>query len=145
MSPSTRCSRPVSPCSSGTTRRSWGSPTPADPRTTAGEIIASAAADPAALEAVAQAAHAFGRGMGALVNALDPDVVTLSGLALDLAARTPASLADGYTSALMRYRRAEPPPVLHSPLGPQGPLIGAADTAFDVLLTEDGLETWSRT
>jgi predicted NBD/HSP70 family sugar kinase len=82
--------------------------------------------------------------MGALVNALDPDVVTLSGLAPDLIARTPAALEDGYTSALMRYRRAEPPSVLRSPLGRQGPLIGAADAAFDVLLTEEGLDAWSR-
>ncbi|GAA0552084.1 ROK family transcriptional regulator [Actinomadura livida] len=124
--------------------RALDRPPPADPRTAAGEIIASAASDPAALNAVAGAAHALGRGMGALVNALDPDAVTLSGLALDLDERTPAALRDGYTSALMRYRRAAPPPVLRSPLGPQGPLIGAADAAFDVLLTEEGLETWSR-
>ncbi|MGP4021871.1 ROK family transcriptional regulator [Actinomadura sp. 3N407] len=124
--------------------RALDRPPPADPRTAAGEIIASAASDPGALGAVAGAAHALGRGMGALVNALDPDVVTLSGLALDLAATAPASLDGGYASALMRYRRAGPPPVLRSPLGPQGALIGAADAAFDVLLTEEGLDAWSR-
>ncbi|TDC74652.1 ROK family transcriptional regulator [Actinomadura sp. 7K507] len=124
--------------------RALDRPPPPDPRTAAGEIIASAPSDPAARDAVARAAHALGRGMGALVNGLDPDVVTLSGLALDLAATAPAPLEEGYTSALMRYRRAAPPPVLPSPLGPQGPLIGAADAAFDVLLTEEGLDAWSR-
>ncbi len=79
--------------------------------------------------------------MGALVNALDPDVVTLSGLATDLAASD--ALSDGYTAGLMRYRRADPPPVRLSTLGPRGPLMGAADAAFDVLLTEEGLAAWS--
>ncbi|XRQ05573.1 ROK family protein [Actinomadura welshii] len=124
--------------------RALDRPPPADPRTAAGEIIAAAPSDPAALDAVARAARALGRGMGALVNALDPDVVTLSGLALDLSGLAPAPLHDGYVPALMRYRRAAPPPVLPSPLGPQAPLIGAADAAFDVLLTEEGLAAWSR-
>ncbi|MFB4311290.1 ROK family protein [Actinomadura sp. GTD37] len=117
-------------------------PPPRDPRTAAEEIIASPA--PQAREAVARAARALGRGMGALVNALDPDAVTLSGLAVDLAATAPDALAAGYTSGLMRYRRAAPPPVRPSTLGPRGPLTGAADAAFDVLLTEEGLDAWSR-
>lgn len=118
-------------------------PAPRDPRTAAEEIIAAASSDPAARAAVAAAAHALGRGMGALVNALDPDAVTLSGLAHHLIETAPAALDEGYTAALMRYRRAAPPPVLPSALGPGGPLAGAADAAFDVLLTEEGLEAWS--
>ncbi|MFI0373382.1 ROK family protein [Actinomadura sp. 1N219] len=118
-------------------------PPPRDPRTAAGQIIAAAASDPEARAAVAAAAHALGRGVGALVNALDPDVVTLSGLATDLTATAPAALNDGYANALMSYRRAAPPPVLPSTLGPRGPLTGAADAAFDVLLTEEGLDAWN--
>ncbi|NKZ06535.1 ROK family protein [Actinomadura latina] len=117
-------------------------PPPRDPRTAAEEIIASPSRD--AREAVAGAARALGRGMGALVNALDPDVVTLSGLATDLAAASPGALSEGYTTGLMRYRRADPPPVRPSTLGPRGPLTGAADAAFDVLLTDEGLDAWSR-
>ncbi|MFA1541027.1 ROK family protein [Actinomadura monticuli] len=119
-------------------------PPPRDPRTAAGDVIAAAASDPGARAAVAGAARALGRGMGALANALDPDVVTLSGLAVDLAATAPGALEDGYRTALMRYRRAAPPPVLPSTLGPHGPLTGAADTAFDVLLTDEGLDAWTR-
>ncbi|WP_433250400.1 ROK family transcriptional regulator [Actinomadura nitritigenes] len=115
-----------------------------DPRTAAGEIIASAASDPAAAHAVAGAARAFGRGVAALVNALDPGLVTLSGLAVDLRAAAPEALAEAYTAGLMRYRRAAPPPVLPSVLGPYGPLTGAADAAFDMLLTEEGLDAWTR-
>lgn len=117
-------------------------PPPRDPRTAAEEILVSPSS--AAREAVAGAARALGRGMGALVNALDPDVVTLSGLATDLAATAPDALSDGYMGGLMRYRRAAPPPVLPSTLGPHGPLTGAADAAFDVLLTDEGLDAWSR-
>ncbi|TYB46209.1 ROK family protein [Actinomadura chibensis] len=123
--------------------RTLGRPAPRDPRTEAERIIAAAASSDAALDAVAQAAHALGRGMGGLVNALDPEVVTLSGLATDLAATAPAALDGGYTAALMRYRRAAPPPVRPSTLGPRGPLTGAADAAFDALLTEAGLDSWN--
>ncbi|WP_433476935.1 ROK family transcriptional regulator [Spirillospora sp. CA-142024] len=123
--------------------RALGRPAPRDPRTAAEQIIAAAASAPASRTAVAAAAHALGRGMGALVNALDPDVVTLSGLAPALAERAPVALESGYTAALMRYRRSAPPPVRPSTLGAQGPLTGAADAAFDVLLTEDGLDAWT--
>jgi predicted NBD/HSP70 family sugar kinase len=125
--------------------RALGRPAPRDPRTAAGRVIAAAASDPAARSAVEAAAHALGRGIGALANALDPGVVTLSGLATDLAATAPAALETGYAAALMRYRRAAPPPILPSTLGAQGPLTGAADAAFDTLLTEEGLDAWSRT
>jgi predicted NBD/HSP70 family sugar kinase len=124
--------------------RSLGRRAPRDPRTTAGQIIAAAASDTASRTAVGAAAHALGRGIGALVNALDPDVVTLSGLAPALAETAPVALETGYTTALMRYRRAAPPPVRPSTLGPRGPLTGAADAAFDTLLTEEGLDAWSQ-
>ncbi|MFD0691746.1 ROK family transcriptional regulator [Actinomadura fibrosa] len=125
--------------------RSLRRPQPRDPRTAAERIVARARTDPASreMDAVADAARALGRGMGALVNALDPDLVTLSGLAIDLAALAPDPLGEGYTAALMRYRRADPPPVRPSALGSLGTLTGAADAAFDVLLTNDGLTAWS--
>ncbi|SNR48601.1 ROK family protein [Actinomadura mexicana] len=125
--------------------RALGRPAPRDPRTAAEQVITAAASDPAARSAAGAAAHALGRGIGALANALDPGVVTLSGLATDLAATAPTALENGYTAALMRYRRAAPPPILPSTLGRQGPLTGAADAAFDTLLTEEGLEAWART
>ncbi|MEO3829575.1 ROK family transcriptional regulator [Actinomadura sp. B10D3] len=123
--------------------RTLGRPAPRDPRTAAEQVIAAAAADPKSRTAVAAAAHALGRGIGALVNGLDPDVVTLSGLATDLAGTAPVALETGYNTALMRYRRETPPPVRPTTLGALGPLTGAADAAFDSILTEDGLAAWS--
>ncbi|WP_242900681.1 ROK family protein [Actinomadura terrae] len=124
--------------------RALGRPEPRDPRAAADEIIAAARTDPAARDAVTSAAHALGRGAGALVNALDPGMVTLSGLAVDLAATVPNALADGYAAALMRHRRGDPPPLVTSALGPLSPLTGAADAAFDVLLTDEGLDDWAQ-
>jgi len=80
---------------------------------------------------VATAARAFGRGAGGLVNALDPDLVTLSGLAEGYAAVAGHDLRAGYLDGLMRFRRADPPPLRASVLGGAGPVIGAAEVAFD--------------
>ncbi|WP_242891542.1 ROK family transcriptional regulator [Actinomadura litoris] len=123
--------------------RALGRRPPRDPRAAADQIIKAARTDPAAREAVTAAARALGRGAGALVNALDPGMVTLSGLAVDLAVTVPNALADGYAAALMRHRRSDPPPLVTSALGPLSPLTGAADAAFDVLLTGEGLDGWS--
>jgi hypothetical protein len=42
----------------------------------------------------------------------------------------------------MTYRATPPPPVLPARLGPDGPLLGAADEAFAQLLTDQGLQAW---
>jgi predicted NBD/HSP70 family sugar kinase len=125
--------------------RTLGQPEPHDPRTAAEQILATAAAgDPAARNAVQAAAAALGRGTAALVNALDPDLVTLSGLAVDLATAAPNALQKAYRDGLMRFRRTDPSPLRTSALGIHGTLIGAAEAAFDTILTDQGLESWSR-
>jgi predicted NBD/HSP70 family sugar kinase len=124
--------------------RHLGQPPSRTPRSTAEHLIAVAATDPAARTAVDAAARALGRGMGGLVNALDPDVVSLSGLAVALLTAAPAQLRASYRAALMKFRRASPPPLLPSALGPASQLVGAAEVGFDTVLTPDGLEAWSR-
>jgi len=123
--------------------RILGRAAPRDPRTAANRVLAAAAADPAARRAVDLVTEAFGRGVAALVNALDPDVVTLSGLAVGLAATAPAALHQSYRNGLMRFRRPQPPPLVPSTLGTDGTLIGAAELAFDTVLTDHGLDAWS--
>jgi predicted NBD/HSP70 family sugar kinase len=126
--------------------RVLGRPAPRDPRSAANRVLAEAAdGDPAAGHAVEVAASAFGRGVAALVNALDPNLVTLSGLALGLAAAAPRPLQRSYRGGLMRFRRAQPPALLPSALGADGTLIGAAEVAFDTVLTDGGLTAWSAT
>jgi predicted NBD/HSP70 family sugar kinase len=100
--------------------------------------------DPPALAAVRGVAAALGSGIGGLVNALDPDMVTVGGLGIDVLELAPKQLRSAYVSGLMSFRRDAPPPVLASGLGADGPLVGAAEAAFDRVLTEDGLDAWNR-
>ncbi|MGI5171324.1 ROK family transcriptional regulator [Spirillospora sp. CA-253888] len=122
--------------------RHRGDRPPADPRTYALAAISEASTDPDAAEAVGRAAADLGRGLAGLVNALDPDVVTLGGLARPLRAAAPerfeAALADG----LMAFRREAPPRVLAAELGDDGALHGAALIALDQVLTEAGMNAW---
>jgi predicted NBD/HSP70 family sugar kinase len=124
--------------------RHLGQPPPRNPRTTAERIIAAASTDPAARTAVNAVARALGRGIGGLVNALDPDLVSLSGLAVELSTAAPTEFRGAYHAGLMRFRRTSPPPLLPSVLGPGSQLAGAAEIGFDTLLTPDGLEAWSK-
>jgi predicted NBD/HSP70 family sugar kinase len=125
--------------------RVLGRPEPRDPRTAAERFLASARTDADARAAVGAAARALGRGIGALVNALDPELVSLSGLATGLMAEAPGDLRETYSAALMRFRRAAPPPLLPSALGEGSPLIGAAEAAFDTVISDAGLDAWERT
>jgi predicted NBD/HSP70 family sugar kinase len=106
------------------------------------QVIASAAADPAARQALARVAGALGKGIGALVNAQDPQAVALSGLAAEVYQAAPGQVRDGYLAALMRFRRAEPPALLASTLGDLGALTGASELVFDAFLTPRGLSSW---
>jgi predicted NBD/HSP70 family sugar kinase len=111
--------------------RSMGDGTPADPVTYARRILArAAAAETAELHAVRASAQAFGRGLGGLVNAFDPDLITLGGLGPDILAIAPEPLYAAYRAGLMEFRRATPPPIIPSRLGEAGPLAGAAENVW---------------
>src|SRR6202012_1239091 len=65
-------------------------------------------------QAGGRAPGAFGRGIGALVNAQDPEAVGLSGLAAEVYEAAPDAVQAGYLATLMRFRRPEPPALLPS-------------------------------
>jgi predicted NBD/HSP70 family sugar kinase len=98
----------------------------------------------AALEAVRDGARALGRGLAALVNAHDPEVVTLSGLGVDLYARARPALEEAFGRGLMTIRAESPPEIVPSALGWRGPLIGGMESVFDAFLTVGGVEAWRR-
>jgi predicted NBD/HSP70 family sugar kinase len=106
------------------------------------EVIVAAATDPRCGRALTHVAEALGRGIGALVNAQDPEAVGLSGLAARVYDADPAAVRFGYLSTLMRYRRADPPALLPSTLGDLGALTGASELVFDDFLTPRGLAAW---
>jgi len=122
--------------------RAAGQPEQGDRMVQAEQVIAAAATDPGCAKALAHVAKALGRGIGALVNAQDPEAVGLSGLAADMYQADPDSVTAGYLSGLMRFRRADPPALLPSTLGDLGALTGASELVFDAFLTPRGLGTW---
>ncbi|TDE35132.1 ROK family transcriptional regulator [Nonomuraea mesophila] len=93
-------------------------------------------------QAVAACAAALGRGVAALVNAHDPEVVTLSGHGPELAERAGETLLRACEPRLMAIRRDHPPRIEGSALGWRGALLGAMESVFDVFLTPEGLGRW---
>ncbi|MEW9553300.1 ROK family protein [Nonomuraea sp. NPDC050783] len=122
--------------------RHLGEPPPRDPRTYAERALSRTPEDPAARAAVGRAATGLARGLAGLINALDPAVVTLGGLAEPLRAAAGPEFTAALTGGLMRFRRPHPPPVLAAALGRDGALHGAVMTALDHVLTEEGLAAW---
>jgi predicted NBD/HSP70 family sugar kinase len=122
--------------------RAVGQPEEGDRMVRAEHVIAAAATDPGCGQALARAAEALGRGIGALVNAQDPEAVGLSGLAAEVYQAAPDAVQVGYLSTLMRFRRPEPPALLPSILGDLGALTGASELVFDAFLTPRGLSAW---
>ncbi|MEV0802172.1 ROK family transcriptional regulator [Kribbella sp. NPDC050281] len=99
--------------------------------------------DRAAARAVAKVVTALGTGIAGLVNAHDPDVVTLGGLAIPLRAAAETSFEQAYLAGLMTFHRNSPPPVLSATHQPDGPLRGAAAMALDHLTSEPSIATWA--
>ena len=117
--------------------RHLGEGPPADPRTYALRVLDRAdAGEEAAGAAVARVAAALGRGVAGLVNAHDPDVVVLAGLAPRF--RGPA-FDEAYRCGLMAYRRAAPTPVHDAVHGDDAALYGAAALALDEVTSAEGL------
>jgi predicted NBD/HSP70 family sugar kinase len=89
----------------------------------------------AAAGAVRAVGIALGRGIAGLVNALDPDLVTLGGLGVDLLAAVPEAIDTAYRDGLMLIHRESPPPVLPAALpDDEGLIAGAAEEAWSALL-----------
>jgi predicted NBD/HSP70 family sugar kinase len=123
--------------------RHLGAPPPGDPRTYTREVLAVAAADPRARTALGRNAGSLGAGIAGLVNALDPEVVTLGGLAEPLRPAAPDEFAAAFNDGLMAFRRAAPPPVVPAAFGEDGALHGAVTAALDEVVSEPGLAAWA--
>jgi len=73
---------------------------PADPWSYAAATLAEASHDLSAAHAVDRCAVAFGKGTAGLVNAFDPDIVSIGGLAVALQRLAPDVLAASYTEGV---------------------------------------------
>lgn len=121
--------------------RHLGDPPPADPRSYAHHTLA--ATGPEERRAVGAVAAALGAGIAGLVNAHDPGVVTLGGLAVPLRAAAGAEFDAAYAAGLMTSVRAQPPPVLDAVHGDDGALHGAAALALDHIASAGALAEWA--
>jgi hypothetical protein len=66
---------------------------------------------------------------------LDPDLVTLGGLGVDLLAAVPETIGAAYRDGLMLIHRRSPPPVIPAALpDDEGPIAGAAEEAWSALI-----------
>ena len=116
---------------------------PADDVSYSRRVLACArAGQPGALAAIRTVAGSIGRGIAGLVNGLDPHLVVVGGLGPDLLHIAADEVTAAYKDGLMAFRPTPPPPVRPARLGPDGPLLGAADEAFARLLTDEGLQAW---
>ncbi|HET9169467.1 MAG TPA: ROK family transcriptional regulator [Actinospica sp.] len=124
--------------------RLLGAPAPEDPRAFAHEVLDRAAnGSPADIAAVRRVARALASGIAGLVNAHDPGIVTLGGLAPLIRATAPEEFDAAYLDGLMTFRRADPIPLRAAALGGEGALIGAAAAGLDLVLSESGLNRWA--
>ena len=123
--------------------RLLGDPAPPDPYRYTTEVIAAAEGDDWARAAVAHVAGALGRGIAGLVNAYDPEVVTLGGLGPQLVGTAEEAFQNSYRQGLMRFRRGSPPPIIAAAYRQDGPLRGAIELGLDLVVCEAGLSAWS--
>jgi len=122
--------------------RLLGEPAPPDPYHYTIDVIAAAPGNAAARAAVARVASALGRGVAGLVNAYDPEMVTLGGLGPPLVAAAEGEFEGSYRQGLMAFRRELPPPVVTAVYREDGALRGAIELALDLVLCETGLNSW---
>jgi predicted NBD/HSP70 family sugar kinase len=99
--------------------------------------------DRATSRAVTKVVTALASGIAGLVNAHDPDVVTIGGLAIPLRAAAETTFQQAYLAGLMTFHRGSPPPVLAAKHEPDGPLRGAAALALDHLTSEPAIAAWA--
>ena len=124
--------------------RALGQPAPDDEVSYTRRVLAAARAGQAAeLSAVQAVARSLGRGTAGLVNAFDPDMVTVGGLGRDVLALAGEHVTPAYRDGLMRFRASPPPALIPAWLGDDAPLTGAAEDAFSAVLTDDGLRAWT--
>jgi predicted NBD/HSP70 family sugar kinase len=123
-----------------------GHGTPSDPEAYAQHMLRAPvpADEPIAAGAPPQIlARRLGAGVAGLVNALDPEVVTLGGLAPLIRTAAPDAFAEAYTNGLMLATREAPPPVRDGAYGHDGPAQGATSLGIDHLTSPRALADWT--
>lgn len=85
----------------------------------------------------------LGHGIAGLVNALDPEVVTLGGLAPGLRAVAPEDFARAIADGLMTVHRDRPPRILEARSDADAALTGVGLSVLDRVLDASMLARWA--
>jgi predicted NBD/HSP70 family sugar kinase len=88
-------------------------------------------------------AATLGRGIAGLVNALDPALITLGGMANLVRFASVSSFYEAFAGGLMTAHRARPPWIVEAIAGDDAPLIGAGLSVFDRVLDAELLAGWA--
>jgi predicted NBD/HSP70 family sugar kinase len=124
--------------------RALGRPSPMDEVSFSREVLTAARAWRGPEARLAEhAAAGLGRGIAGLVNALDPEIVTVGGLARELVDIAGDRVDRAYRKGLMAAIAAHPPTIAVGALGERAPMLGAAEHAFDAVLQNPELATWN--
>lgn len=109
-----------------------------------GVVAAAAAGDPVARAALEHVAGWLGRGTANVVNVLNPEVVILGGALEEILAATGETVRAAFATAALAAP-LEQVRIMTPDLGPDSTLVGAAELAFDALLSDPLLELSRRT
>jgi predicted NBD/HSP70 family sugar kinase len=120
-----------------------GEPGPEDPRGWLRELFEAPVPSADRRRVRSDLAADLGRGTAGLVNALDPDVVTLGGLAGPLRSAAPRDFEQAFEAGLMRVHRRDAPEVVTGLADENEVLVGVALAAFDQVLDAPRLALWA--
>jgi predicted NBD/HSP70 family sugar kinase len=109
-----------------------------------GVVAAAAAGDTVARAALEHVAGWLGRGTANVVNVLNPEVVILGGALEEILAATGDTVRAAFATAALAAP-LEQVRIVTPDLGPDSTLVGAAELAFDALLSDPLLELSRRT
>jgi predicted NBD/HSP70 family sugar kinase len=109
-----------------------------------GVVAAAAAGDAEARSALEHVAGWLGRGTANVVNVLNPEVVILGGALEEVLAATGDTVRAAFATAALKAP-LEQVRIVTPHLGPDSTLVGAAELAFDALLSDPLLELSRRT
>jgi predicted NBD/HSP70 family sugar kinase len=120
-----------------------GQPDPADPRGWLRRLFEASEASADERGVRRALAADLGRGTAGLVNALDPDVVTLGGLAGPLRDAAPGAFTQAFETGLMDVHRGEAPDVVTGLAGENAALVGVGLATLDQVLDAKRLAAWA--
>jgi predicted NBD/HSP70 family sugar kinase len=120
-----------------------GEPGPGDPRRWLRRLFETPRPSTERRRVRTELAADLGRGTAGLVNALDPDVVTLGGLAGPLRDAAPGAFEEAFEAGLMRVHRRDALEVVTGPADENAVLVGIALATFDHVLDARRLALWA--